>query len=149
MSPSRGEIYVLANDLEQATSRIFKAVSAILAASPLLKRSTSITATKIIFKSTGTQIVAVPNDYKGFAGANPVLKCFDEAAYYTSEASHRLWAESVPSPARRISFRLSVSTSGFEREPSPLREIYDRAMAYGTEVTPDLYVHENLANALE
>jgi Phage Terminase len=81
---------------------------------------------------------------KGFAGANPVLNCFDEAAYHTSEGSHRLWAESVPSPARRISFRLSVSTSGFEGEPSPLREIYDRAMAYGTEVTPDLYVHENL-----
>src|SRR5258708_17339347 len=101
-------------------------------------------ACKIIFNSTGTIIVAVTNDYKGFAGENPVLNCFEEGAYYTSEASHRLWAESVPSPARKISFRLSVSTSGFEGEPSPLRELFNRAMQYGTEVNRDLFVHENL-----
>ena len=96
LSPSRGEIYLLANDLEQSTSRVFKAVAAILEASPLLRRSTSITATKIIFKSTGTTVVAVPNEYKGFAGANPVLDVCDESCYFVSEASPRLWAESVP-----------------------------------------------------
>ncbi len=144
LSPLRGEIHLLANDLEQSTSRVFKAVATILAASPLLRRSTSITATKITFRSTGTTITAVPVDYKGFAGANPVLNVFDESAYYTSEASHRLWAESVPSPARKISFRLSVSTAGFEGEPSPLRELFDRMMAYGREVARDLYEHENL-----
>jgi phage terminase large subunit-like protein len=144
LAPPRGELYLLANDLEQSTSRVFKAVAAILAASPLLRRSTSITANRITFKSTGTTIIAVANDYRGFAGANPTLNVFDESAYYVSESSHRLWAESVPSPARRISFRLSVSTAGFEGEPSPLRELYDRAMTYGCEVAPDLYVHENL-----
>jgi phage terminase large subunit-like protein len=144
LAPSRGEIYLLANDLEQSTSRVFKAVAAILAASPLLRKSTSITANRITFKSTGTTITAVPNDYRGFAGANPTLNVFDESCYFVSEASHRLWAESVPSPARKISFRLSVSTAGFEGEPSPLREIYDRAMTYGTEVAPELYEHANL-----
>jgi hypothetical protein len=144
LSSLRGEIYALANDLDQAKSRVFSAIAAVLAASPLLRRSTSITANKIIFKSTGTTITAVPNDYKGFAGANPILNIFDESAYYVSEASHRLWAESVPSPARKISFRLSVSTAGFEGEPSPLREIFDRAMTYGTEVAPELYEHANL-----
>jgi phage terminase large subunit-like protein len=116
LAPSRVEIYLLANDLEQSTSRVFKAVAAILEASPLLRRSTAITANRITFKSTGTTITAVPNDYRGFAGANPTLNVFDESAYYVSESSHRLWAESVPSPARKISFRLSVSTAGFEGE---------------------------------
>jgi len=144
LSPLRGEIYLLANDLEQSTSRVFKAVAAILEASPLLRRSTSITATKIIFKSTGTAVVAVPNEYKGFAGANPVLDVCDESCYFVSEASPRLWAESVPSQARKISFRLSVSTAGFEGEPSPLRELYDRWMQWRTEVARDLYTHENM-----
>lgn len=144
LSPQRGEIYCLANDLEQSTSRVFKAIASILSASPLLRRSAAIAATKITFRSTGTVISAVANDFKGFAGANPVLNIFDESCYFVSEASHRLWAESVPSPARKISFRLSVSTAGFEGEPSPLREIFDRAMTYGREVARDLYVHENL-----
>jgi phage terminase large subunit-like protein len=137
LSPQRGEIYALANDLDQAQSRVFKAIATILTASPLLKRSASITANKIIFKSTGTTITAVPNDYRGFAGANPVLNIADEPCYFASESSHRLWAESVPSPARKISFRLSVSTAGFEGEMSPLREIYDRAMTYGHQVAPE------------
>jgi phage terminase large subunit-like protein len=144
LAPPRGELYLLANDLEQSTSRVFRAVTTILEASPLLRRSASITANRITFKSTGTTITAVPNEYKGFAGANPNLNVFDESCYFVSESSHRLWAESVPSPARKISFRLSVSTAGFEGEPSPLREIYDRTMAYGTEVAPGLFVHENL-----
>lgn len=109
LSPSRGEIYLLANDLEQSMSRVFKAVAAILEASPLLRQSTSITANKITFRSTGTIITAVPNDYRGFAGANPVLNVFDESAYYVSESSHRLWAESVPSPARKISSAISFN----------------------------------------
>ena len=144
LSPLRGEIYLLANDLEQSQSRVFKSVAAILAASPLLRSSASIRQNKIIFKATGTTITALPNDYRGFAGANPVLNVFDESCYYVSEASQRLWAESVPSPARKISFRLSVSTAGFEGEPSPLREIYDRAMTYGTEVAPELRTDRNL-----
>ncbi|MBV8775505.1 MAG: hypothetical protein JO166_24705 [Deltaproteobacteria bacterium] len=76
-----GEIYLLANDLEQSQSRVFK-------------------------------VVVLANDYQGFSGANPTLNVYDESAYYTSENSRRLW-DDVPSPARQISFRLSVSTAGF------------------------------------
>jgi phage terminase large subunit-like protein len=139
-----GEIYLLANDLEQSQSRVFKAVVLILQASPLLKRSADITANRITFRSTGTTIQAVANDYQGFAGANPTLNVYDELAYYTSENSRRLWDEGVPSPARQISFRLSVSTAGFDGEPSPLRDLYDRAMQHGEEIAPDLRQHGNL-----
>jgi phage terminase large subunit-like protein len=138
-----GEIYLLANDLEQSQSRVFKAVLLMLQASPLLRRSADITANKITFRSTGTIIQAVANDYQGFSGANPTLNVYDESAYYTSENSRRLWDEGVPSPARAISFRLSVSTAGFDGEPSPLRDLYDRAMAHGEEIAPDLRSHGN------
>lgn len=46
LSPFRGEIYCLANDLEQSTSRVFRAVASILSASPLLHRSAAIAATR-------------------------------------------------------------------------------------------------------
>jgi phage terminase large subunit-like protein len=138
-----GEIYLLANDLEQSQSRVFKAVVLILQASSLLKRSADITQNKITFRATGTVIQAVANDYQGFSGANPTLNVYDESAYYTSENSRRLWDEGVPSPARNISFRLSVSTAGFDGEPSPLRDLYDRAMQHGEAIAPDLRRHGN------
>src|SRR4029077_3109661 len=75
---------------------------------------------------------------------NPTLNCYDELAYYTSEESRRMFEEGIPSPARKISFRLSVSTAGFEGEPSPLRDLYDRAMEHGEEIAPYLRRHENL-----
>jgi phage terminase large subunit-like protein len=139
-----GEIYTLANDLEQSSSRVFRAVADILRASPLLADAVDITATRITFRSTSTTIQAVANDYAGFSGANPSLNVYDELAYYNSESSRRLWDEGVPSPARRISFRLSVSTAGFDGEPSPLRDLYDRAMEKGEEIAADLRVHENM-----
>jgi phage terminase large subunit-like protein len=139
-----GEINLLANDLEQSQSRVFKIVALILRASPRLRDSVDITANKITLRSTGTAINAWANDYRGFSGGNPTLNVYDESAYYTSESSHRLWDEGVPSPARKISFRLSVSTAGFDGESSPLRDLYDRAMEHGQEIAPDLYRHSNL-----
>jgi phage terminase large subunit-like protein len=144
LAGNNGEIYCLANDLEQSQSRVFRAVVQILQASPLLSGSIDITASKVVFRSTGTIIMAVANDYQGFSGANPTMNVYDELAYYTTEQSRRLWDEGVPSPTRKISFRLSVSTAGFDGEPSPLRELYDLAMEKGTELAPDLRVHENL-----
>jgi len=128
LAGNNGEIYCLANDLEQSQSRVFRAVTQILETSPLLCNSVEVTANRVTLRSTGTTIAAVANDYQGFSGANPTLNVYDELAYFTSESSRRLWDEGVPSPARRISFRLSVSTAGFDGEPSPLRDLYDRAM---------------------
>ena len=139
-----GEINCLANDLEQSQSRVFRAVVNILSASPLLRDSVDITSNRIVFRSTGTVISALANDYEGFSGGNPTLNVYDELAYYTSESARRLWDEGIPSPARKISFRLSVSTAGFDGEPSPLRDLYDRAMEHGVEIAPDLRAHENL-----
>jgi phage terminase large subunit-like protein len=139
-----GEIYLLANDVEQAQSRVYKAISLILQASPLLKGAVEITQSKIVFRSTGTAIIAMANEFKSFSGANPSLNVYDELAYYNSENARRMFDEGVPSPARRISFRLSVSTAGFDGEPSPLRDLYDRAMERGEQIAPDLWRDGNL-----
>src|SRR5207244_913617 len=96
LAPRGGELYCLANDHEQSQSRVFKAVLEILKVSPL-RTTVDITASRITFRPTGTTITAVANDFAGFSGANPTLNCYDELAYFTSEASRRLWDEGVPS----------------------------------------------------
>ncbi|MBV8774602.1 MAG: hypothetical protein JO166_20035 [Deltaproteobacteria bacterium] len=144
LAGENGEISFLANDADQAVSRGFKIATQILRASPLLRGSVEIGAARIKFRATGTTITALANDFAGFSGGNPTLNVYDELAYFNSESSRRLFDEGIPSPARRISLRLSTSTAGFDGEPSPLRDLYDRAMAKGEEIAPDLWRHDNM-----
>src|SRR5271156_4217711 len=65
-----GEVYCLANDYEQAQSRVFEAASRIIKASPMLRDAATITANRITFRATGTFIAACASDYTGFAGGN-------------------------------------------------------------------------------
>jgi len=133
-----GEIAILANDRDQAQSRVYKAVVNILRASPLLKDSAVIGVNSIVFRATNTEIKAYASDYAGFSGSNPTANIYDEGAYFTSESARRLWDEGISSPARKISFRLSVSTAGFDGESSPLRDTYDRIMSKGVKIAPNL-----------
>jgi phage terminase large subunit-like protein len=132
------EAYCVANDLEQAQGRVFQAIARMIAASPLLKASTKITANKIEFSSTGATISAIASDYAGAAGANPTLIVFDELWGYTSERSRRLWDEMVPVPTRKISLRLTVTYAGFEGESELLESLYKRGLR-GEEIAPSLY----------
>jgi phage terminase large subunit-like protein len=131
------EAYCVANDFEQAQSRVFQAIVRIIKASAL-KGSARITASKIEFESTGATITAISSDYAGAAGANPTINVFDELWGYTSERSRRLWDEMVPVPTRKISVRLTVTYAGFEGESEVLEPLYKRGMQ-GDLVAPDLY----------
>ena len=123
-----GEIYCLANDYEQAASRVFAACSKIVEASPALRGAATVTANKITFNSTGTFIQACASDYAGFAGGNPTLTICDELWGFVHEASRRLFAEAIPSPARKVSGRLTVTYAGFEGESTLLEGLYKRGM---------------------
>ena len=123
-----GEIYCLANDFEQSQGRVFTACAKIIEASPLLRDSATITQNKIIFRSTGTFIAACASDYSGFAGGNPTLTICDELWGFVHEASRRLFAEAIPSPARKVSGRLTVTYAGFEGESTLLEQLYKRGM---------------------
>ena len=64
----------MANDLEQATSRVFQAIKRIVECSPLLRREAKITADKITFPAfADATITAIASDYAGAAGANPTI----------------------------------------------------------------------------
>ena len=124
------EGYALANDLEQATSRVFQAIKRIVKSSPLLADGAEIMKDKIGFPAfANASIAAIASDYAGSAGSNPTISCFDELWGYTSERSRRLWDEHVPPPTRKIACRLTVTYAGFEGESVLLEELYKRGMA--------------------
>jgi len=124
-----GEVYCLANDFEQASSRVFQAASRIIQASPRLRGGVIITQKQIVFKSTGTFIQACASDATGFAGGNPNLTVCDELWGFTSESSRRLFDEALPSPARKVSGRLVVTYAGFSGESDLLESLFKRGMA--------------------
>jgi phage terminase large subunit-like protein len=132
------EGYCVANDFEQASSRVFQAITRIIQASPLLKHSAKITGNKIEFKSTGSTIIAIASDYAGAAGSNPTITCFDELWGYVTERAIRLWDEMIPVPTRKISIRLTSTYAGFEGESTLLEGLYKKALA-GEQVGADLY----------
>ena len=111
--------------------------------SPLLRREAKITQPRIEFPETGASITAIGSDYAGAAGGNPTISCFDELWGYTSERSHRLWDEMFPSPARRISLRLTCTYAGFEGESELLETLYKRGLQQPL-VAPDLHAGDGL-----
>jgi Terminase large subunit, ATPase domain len=123
------EAYCIANDLEQAQSRVFETVRRIVEASPLLRSAARVTANRITFAATGATIQALASDYASAAGGHPTIAVFDELWGYTSERSRRLWDEMIPVPTRKVSCRLIVSYAGFEGESELLHELYKRGCA--------------------
>jgi phage terminase large subunit-like protein len=141
------EAYCVANDLEQAQSRVFQAVKRIVEASPLLMREAKITADRIVFPAfDNATISALASNYASAAGANPTISVFDELWAYTSERSYRLWDEMIPPPTRKIACRLTVTYAGFEGESTLLQTLYKRGLAQ-PQVGPSLYAGDGLLMA--
>jgi phage terminase large subunit-like protein len=137
------EGYCVANDFEQAQSRVFMMVRRIVEASPLLRGIAKITADRITFPSLDASIIAIASDAASAAGGNPVCSAFDELWGFVSERSRRLWDEMITSPARKISARLTVSYAGFSGESILLEELYKRGMAL-PEVGPSLHAGDGM-----
>jgi phage terminase large subunit-like protein len=137
------EGYCVANDLEQAQSRVFEAAKRIIEASPLLRGECKVTTDRISFVATGAVITALATDYASAAGGHPTIAVFDELWGYTSERSRRLWDEMIPVPTRKISCRLTVTYAGFEGESELLQELYKRGLTQ-PQIDKDLYAGDGL-----
>jgi hypothetical protein len=123
------EGYALANDFDQAQSRVFDRCVKIVRASPKLADIAKITADKIAFPTLGGSFIqAIASDYAGAAGSNPNYVCFDELWAFTSERAARLWDEMPVSPARKVSGRLTVTYAGFSGESTLLENLIKRGL---------------------
>ena len=139
-----GEAYALANDQEQAQSRVFQAIRRIVECSPLLKREARITQDRIVFPAfSSAAVVAIASDASSAAGANPVISSFDELWGFVSERSRRLWDEMVPPPTRKIACRLTTTYAGYTSESLLLEELYRRGKAL-PEIAPSLHAGDGL-----
>jgi phage terminase large subunit-like protein len=116
-------ILVVANDLEQAQSRVFATIAGLIRHNPVLRDSATVQA-KLITLETGTTIRAIASDYAGAAGSDHGLVSFDELWGYTSEAARRLWEELTPVPTRNNSVRFITTYAGFEGESALLWDLY-------------------------
>jgi phage terminase large subunit-like protein len=132
-----GEAYACANDLDQASSRVFEAVKRIVAASPIFRGMARTTADRIVFSDTGSFVAALASDPGSAAGGAPTISVFDELWAFTSERARRFWDELLPTPTKQISARLTVTYAGFSGESELLEDLYKRGMAL-PEVGPDL-----------
>ena len=139
-----GEAYALANDQEQAQSRVFQAIRRIVECSPLLKREARITQDRIVFPAfSSAAVVAIASDASSAAGANPVISSFDELWGFVSERSRRLWDEMVPPPTRKIACRLTTTYAGYTSKSLLLEELYRRGKAL-PEIAPSLHAGDGL-----
>ena len=102
------EAYCVANDLEQAQSRVFEMIRRIIEASPLLRNDAKVSADKITFPATHATITCLASDYASAAGGHPTIAVFDELwGYWLPERAHRLWDELIPYPPRERYLRMA------------------------------------------
>jgi phage terminase large subunit-like protein len=128
------ELFILANDEEQAQARVFSSVGRILQRNPSLASSAKVESRRITL-SNETTITALASEFKGAAGSNHGLTSWDELWAYTSESARRLWDELTGVPTRRNSIRLVTTYAGWEGESDLLFGLYK--LGVGPEEHPD------------
>ena len=108
------EILILANDREQALSRVFKAVEGMIQFNAPLRSECEVQS-RVIYCANGTEIKALSSEYSTAAGSNHGFSSWDELWAYTSEGSRRLWEELTPVPTRKNSIRFICPYAGHRR----------------------------------
>ncbi|NOR88998.1 MAG: hypothetical protein GQ524_01975 [Anaerolineales bacterium] len=112
---SRGnnnEIYVIANDLEQAKERVFGDVVYACNHMPWLRAKVRMD--RVLLEGNGTWIITLGMHNTSAAGSRHGLTVWDELWGYTSELHHRMWDEMTPVPTEPASLRLIVTYAGYE-----------------------------------
>jgi phage terminase large subunit-like protein len=117
------ELFILANDQEQAQSRAYAVMAKIIKRNTGLRDCANVETKKVSFYND-TVVTALASDYASAAGSNHGLVSFDEMWAYVTEGSRRLVDEMTPVPTRRNSIRFISTYAGFEGESDLLRELY-------------------------
>lgn len=112
-------IYILANDREQSSGRVYKSALPNLIA--LGGKRESKYGKKM---PNGTIVKALTSDAKSNAGDTYGLTIWDELWAYTSESSRLLFDELMPVSTRNNSIRLIVTYAGFTDSSDLLLQLY-------------------------
>lgn len=119
-----GSFKIIANDLEQADSRVFFYIRRALELNKKLKAHCTIRNYKINIDNH-TYIQAIPVDPDGEAGGNDDMLEFTELHGFKSKAALKLWTEMTPSPTKHgYSQRWADTYAGNSGESPLLEPIY-------------------------
>ena len=128
------EGYCVANDFDQAQSRVFTVIRRIVEVSPLLKAEARITADRISsLRSMRASRRLRPTRRLPLVATRRSVASTNCGATPPS-VRRRLWDEMITSPARKISCRLTTTYAGFSGESVLLEELHKRGMALPDEV---------------
>ena len=134
------EIVCVANDAEQAESRVYRTVCQLIKYNPALAACAKVLSSEIRF-TNGSIIRWVSSDYKGQAGGRQRLTIFDEIWAFDREAMQRLFEEMTPPPTEENAYILIVSYAGFTGESELLERFYQRGLA-GKRIDKKLELYE-------
>lgn len=130
------EVYMIANDLDQARSRAYKDIEQSLRLDPSWDGDHKRTVMpdgrtewrhiqrEIIYEPTNSTIRAVPIDYKGESGGGQNATFWTELWGFDSDAAIRLFGEMRPISTRGWSFRWMDTYAGFLDTPGVLYDMY-------------------------
>jgi phage terminase large subunit-like protein len=122
------EIYIFANDQEQAKSRVYADVVQMIRQNPALLASVVGGERGLLREgfelTSGTTVRPMPASAAAVAGSRHGLTSWDELWLYTQVSSVRLWEEMTPVPVRRNSIRFVSTYAGYWSESDLLRTIY-------------------------
>jgi phage terminase large subunit-like protein len=122
-------VYVVANDEMQAQDRVFERIARAVRAMGLVASGEAVVSkSEILFRKTGSKIVAIPADFAGAAGALFGVTSWTELWAFRYEGHVRLWEEMTPVPNRR-SMRIVDSYAGFSGDSPLLEPMWERALA--------------------
>jgi len=121
----KGKFRIVANDLKQAASRVFEAITMCLALNPRLGKQFTATKYMLTHIPTGSTIEAVPVDPKGEAGGGDDMVEFTELHSADNEAARKMWTETTLSPLKFGKSQRWVDTyAGFSGESPILEPMY-------------------------
>lgn len=132
MNTQRARIRFVGNDLKQADSRVFNALTEAINLSPEWKKTIAVKQHTVTFTQTGSVIESVPVDPAGEAGGNDDMLEWTELWAAKSTAHQKLWAELTLSPTKfGKSFRWVDTYAGYSGESKILESLYEQGVKQG------------------
>lgn len=116
--PAGSEIYIVANNLEQAEGRMMRDLKYHMATRDYKVNQYAIEL------PNGTTIQALAQSYKSVAGSRHALVLFDELWGVSTELTRRTYEELTPIPTVPWSLRVIVTYAGFIGESDLLWDLY-------------------------
>lgn len=136
-------IYVIANDLKQADSRVAYYMRRAIELNPKMKAECKVNRYTIELPNH-SRIEAIPIDPSGEAGGNADRLIFSELWGWKHDAAVRMWTEQTLSPTKfGKSQRWVESYAGFVGESPILEMLHNTAVTNGERIDSDLELYRN------